>query len=56
MKYDKDKVSDIVDNINIFPGYHMNKKSWISINLCGNIDLEEVYKLIDKSYILSKEK
>ena len=45
--------SDIVDNVNIFPGYHMNKKSWISIDLCGNIDIEDVYNLIDKSYELS---
>lgn len=47
---------DIVDNVNIFPGYHMNKKSWISINLCGNIDIEEVYNLIDRSYLLSGRK
>lgn len=46
----------IVDNVNIFPGYHMNKKSWISINLCGNIDIEEVYNLIDRSYLLSGRK
>ena len=48
--------SDIVDGINIFPGYHMNKKNWISINLCGNIDIEEVYNLIDRSYLLSGRK
>ncbi len=48
--------SDIVDNINIFPGYHMNKKSWISIDLCGNIDIDNVYNLIDKSYELSGKK
>ncbi len=47
---------NIVDNVNIFPGYHMNKKNWISINLCGNIDIEEVYNLIDRSYLLSGRK
>ncbi len=47
---------DIVDNVNIFPGYHMNKKSWISINLCGNIDIEMIYNLIDRSYLLSGRK
>lgn len=47
---------NIVDNINIFPGYHMNKKSWISIDLCGNINIEKVYNLIDKSYELSGRK
>lgn len=47
---------DIIDGINIFPGYHMNKKSWISINLCGNIDIEYVYNLIDNSYKISGRK
>ena len=47
---------DIIDNVNIFPGYHMNKKSWISINLCGNIDIEMIYNLIDRSYLLSVRK
>lgn len=47
---------DIVDGINIFPGYHMNKKNWISIDLCGNIDIEVVYNLIDKSFELSGRK
>jgi len=47
---------NIIDGINIFPGYHMNKKSWISINLCGNIDIEMVYNLIDRSFELSGRK
>ena len=56
LRCDKSVIDSVIDNINIFPGYHMNKKSWISINLCGNISLEDVYNLIDKSYELSKKK
>ena len=56
LRCDKSVIDSVIDNINIFPGYHMNKKSWISINLCGNISLEDVYNLIDKSYELSKGK
>ena len=56
LRCDKSVIDSVIDNINIFPGYHMNKKSWISINLCGNISLEDVFNLIDKSYELSKKK
>ena len=56
LRCDKSVIDSVIDNINIFPGYHMNKKSWISINLCGNISLEDVYNLIDKSYELSEGK
>lgn len=46
----------IVDNKQIFPGYHMNKKSWITVCLDGSMPIEKIYELIDKSYILAKEK
>lgn len=48
------KCSDIgiVDNKKIFPGYHMNKKHWITIILDGRMDTSEIYKLIDVSYNL----
>lgn len=39
---------------NIYPGYHMNKKHWISIILDGSMDIEDIYKKIDESYILAK--
>ena len=39
---------------NVYPGYHMNKKHWISIILDGSVDIKEIYKKIDKSYILAK--
>lgn len=45
-----------VDHIRYFPGYHMNKKHWITVCLDGTVCNEEIYKCIDKSYELAKKK
>lgn len=45
----------IVDNEGIFPAYHMNKKSWITVLLDSTISDEELFELIDNSYKLSIE-
>lgn len=52
----KEKINEIVDGINVFPGYHMNKKSWITIVLDNSLDNEKLFDLIDNSYNLSKNK
>ena len=54
VKYPTDNILDIIDNKNIFPAYHMNKKHWISIVLDKNIKLETIKELIDISYSLVK--
>ena len=54
VKYPTDNISDIIDNQNIFPAYHMNKKHWNSIVLDKNIKLETIKELIDISYSLVK--
>lgn len=46
-------IEKLVDNIKLLPGYHMNKKHWISICLDGTVSLEEICLLIDKSYKLA---
>lgn len=53
LRYQKEKIENILDNTKIFPGYHMNKKSWITIKLDESISIEEIYNLIDNSYKLS---
>ena len=53
IKYDKDKVEEVINNIGIYPGYHMNKHSWITIVLDDSEDDKKIEELIDKSYILS---
>lgn len=54
--YDKEDIKNIVDNKSIFFGYHMNKKSWITIILDGRLEINKIYKLIDNSYKLSIKK
>lgn len=53
IRYQKEESQKIVDNKKIFPGYHMNKKSWITIKLDNTIEIEKIKKLIDNSYNLS---
>lgn len=53
LRYQKEKIEDILDNINIFPGYHMNKKSWITIKLDESLKTTEIFNFIDNSYKLS---
>ena len=54
VKYPTDRILEIIDNKNIFPAYHMNKKHWISVVLDKNIKLETIKELIDISYALVK--
>ena len=54
VKYPADRILEIIDNKNIFPAYHMNKKHWISIVIDKNIKLETIKELIDISYSLVK--
>lgn len=46
----------VVDNIRIFPGYHMNKEHWISVLLDGSVELEELKLLVDMSFELVNRK
>ena len=45
-----------VDKKKIFYGYHMNKKSWITIILDESCPLEYICELIDESYGLAGKK
>ena len=53
-----DPVNDaqLVDGKRYFAGYHMNKRTWFTMCLDGSVPLDEICKLIDKSYILAKKK
>ncbi len=51
-----EKMSDLVDNKNYFPGYHMNKKHWFTIILDNRVNIEDICKHIDNSYNLSISK
>lgn len=56
LRYQKDKLKEVIDHNKILEGYHMNKNSWITIRLDESVEIEEIYKLIDNSYKLSSEK
>ena len=55
IRYDANELPTKVDNKHYFPGYHMNKKHWITVILDGSVAIEEIYDLIDKSYNLAKK-
>lgn len=44
-----------VDSIKILPGYHMNKKHWITICLDGSVPIDDICRKIDESYLLAKK-
>ena len=45
-----DKTSYYLENKNIYPAYHMNKKNWVSIILDESLSNDEIFNLIDISY------
>ena len=53
IRYQKEESQKIIDKKNVFPGYHMNKKSWITIKLDNMVKTEKIKELIDNSYNLS---
>ena len=55
LRFDPKELPSKVDNQHYFPGYHMNKKHWITIILDGSVTIEEIFDLIDKSYNLAKK-
>lgn len=46
-------IPGLLDGKKYFPGYHMNKKHWITIFLDGSVSSEEICDMIDKSYSLA---
>ena len=56
LRYQKEKIDEIIDDKNIFRGYHMNKNSWITIKLDESVEIKKIYELIDNSYELSLKK
>ena len=53
LRADKEQISEILKQDNIYKGWHMNKKTWITIILDGSIRDNELCKKIDDSYILA---
>lgn len=43
------------DGKRLLPGYHMNKKHWITVCLDGSVPPDEIYRLLDESYRLARK-
>lgn len=56
LKCHPEDLKELVDYQTIFPGYHMNKKYWITIILNRNVLNETIFSLIDQSYMLTQNK
>ena len=54
LRFDMDELPKKVDGERYFPGYHMNKKHWITMLLDGSVPIEEILDCIDESYKLAK--
>jgi len=50
IKPDEKSYQELVKKENIFPGWHMDKKSWLTISLSDYFDDEYIKSLIDLSY------
>lgn len=48
-------VQRLVDGIKYLPGYHMNKKHWITICLDSSVPCDEIFGRIDASYLLARK-
>lgn len=45
-----------VDGVKILPGYHMNKKHWITICLDESVSTGDIFARIEESYVLAVKK
>lgn len=48
-----EEIKTLVDGKKFFPGYHMNKKHWITICLDGSVSMDEIKTYIETSYQLA---
>lgn len=56
LRIDPSEVETVVDGKKYFPGYHMNKKHWVTLCLDGSVELNEIYERIETSYRLAGKK
>lgn len=55
LRAQKEDVPELLKQDNIYQGWHMNKKSWITIILDGSMTFKEIQKYIDSSFQLTKD-
>ncbi|MBR2543657.1 MmcQ/YjbR family DNA-binding protein [Candidatus Saccharibacteria bacterium] len=53
LRFDRGGAPDLVaTRKNFFPAYHMNKNNWLTVLLDGKMKDEEIFELIENSYVL----
>jgi predicted DNA-binding protein (MmcQ/YjbR family) len=55
LRIDPSTIDAVIDGKKYFPGYHMNKRHWVTICLDGSVPIKEIYHRIDASYALAKK-
>ena len=58
LRVNKDEIEELLNtknNLPLYPAYHMNKKSWITIILNNQMKIDKIFEFIDKSYALAKK-
>lgn len=56
LKCDPNLIGSFLNGTCYLPGYHMNKEHWITVVLDGSAPADEVFRLIDLSYEITKVK
>ncbi len=55
LKAKPEQLDALIDGQKYLPGYHMNKKHWLTICLDDSISIEEIFCRIDKSFALAEK-
>ena len=53
LKAEEDRIGFLHEQPGIYPAYHMNHSTWISVTLDDTLSDADVMKLIDESYVLT---
>ncbi len=53
LKCDPYLAGSVQDGRSIFPGYHMNRRNWITVVLDGSVSMDQLRSLLDLSYDLT---
>lgn len=48
-----EELGALIDGRRYLPGYHMNKKHWLTICLDGSVPQDEIHRRIDESFVLA---
>ena len=56
VRADAETMARSLDFEHYFPGYHMNKRTWLTVRLDGSVPFGEIAPLIARSYELAGKK